>query len=67
VVEQLGDPEAVLLVDETDDQKGTATVGGNRRTAAGDLAGRPGYIRLTQWPGCLAVSAWGAARCLGSW
>jgi hypothetical protein len=27
VVEQLGDPKAVLLVDETDDQKGTATVG----------------------------------------
>jgi hypothetical protein len=57
VVEQLGDPEAVLLVDETDDQKGTATVGGNRRTAAGDLAGRLGYIRLTQWPGRLAASA----------
>jgi hypothetical protein len=36
VVEQLGDPEAVLLVDEIDDQRGTATVGGNRRTAAGD-------------------------------
>ena len=28
MVEQLGDPEAVLLVDETDDQKGTAMVGG---------------------------------------
>ena len=58
VVEHLGDPDAVLVVDETGDlKKGTATVGVQRQ-----YTGTAGRIENAQVAVCLTYASCGRAR-----
>jgi SRSO17 transposase len=68
VVEHLGDPEAVLVVDETGDlKKGTATVGVQRQYpgTAGRAAGVPEQVGFATKP-TLATAMIGRALDAGS-